>query len=226
MDEPSNETTPKGLRDTKNWYLDCDPLTMVDMDIIKFVHEHAGESILDLGCGIGGYSKTLQNLGHSVKALDVNEEYVEVARTKLGIDVAKYDGNRIPMPDASVDTVMLVEVLEHVPDVQSLVKEVARVARKNVIATVPNCTRAFRRARVVFEHMLDVDHKHFFTAATFEDLFKSCFRSVEVAQIAPLDSEILRELLPRWASFAWDMSARLRLVRPKYSFRLLANASH
>lgn len=224
MEGYSDDKRPIGFRDTKTWYLDCDPLALVDHGIINYVHKLAGQSILDLGCGIGGYSKTLVDLGHTVKGMDINERYVQVAREKLGVDATTYDGNSIPLPDASVDTVILVEVLEHVPEVHSFVREVARVARKNVIATVPNCTKTFR-AQVVADHMLDADHKNFFTVETFRGLFSSSFGTVEITQVAPMDGMILRDLLPKWASVLWDVGSRLRLVQPKYYYRLIAHAS-
>ena len=52
---------------------------------MDFVGAHAGPRVLDLGCGLGGYSKALAERGFDVRALDVSAEYVERAR---GLGVA------------------------------------------------------------------------------------------------------------------------------------------
>src|SRR4051794_16701196 len=107
-------STPGGLRDSKEWYLDVDPLAVVDGTLLEFVDENGGHELLDLGCGLGGYAHLLETRGHSVKALDVNPEYVRIAR-ELGVDAGTFDGESIPLPDDAVDTVFMVEVLEHIP---------------------------------------------------------------------------------------------------------------
>src|SRR5689334_697876 len=103
MNEDSGSGMPSGVRDTQNWYLDVDPLKVVDHSLVDFVYDHGGTELLDLGCGLGGYAKTLESRGRKVVALDVNEEYVAVAK-RIGVKASTYDGLRIPLPDKSVDT--------------------------------------------------------------------------------------------------------------------------
>ena len=208
-------------RDTKSWYLDVDPLSVVDTTLIDFVRKNAGNSILDLGCGPGGYSAILQKKGFSVTALDVNEKYVKIAQS-LGVSAQLYDGNTIPLPDASVDTVVMIEVLEHVPNPVALLAEVARVARHGLIATVPNCTTSFNGGQVVYEHMLDTDHKNFFTKATFTELLEKIFDSVQVDEIVPVDRKIARQILPPWLFFLYRAALSLGVAKQNHYFRLAA----
>ena len=77
---PSRLMLPRGPRDSRSWYLDADPLAQVDRRLVEFADAHAGHSVLDLGCGLGGYSLALAERGREVRALDVSEEYVERAR--------------------------------------------------------------------------------------------------------------------------------------------------
>lgn len=211
------------LRDTQTYYLDLDPMEVIDHSILDFIHSHAGPEVLDLGCGLGGYSRLLMDRGHRVKALDVNPNYVEIAR-RLGVDAATYDGAAIPMADGSVDTVVLVEVLEHVKDYEPLIKELSRVARRNVIITVPNCTQSFN-APVVFNHMLDIDHKNFFTVASLKTLLSDTFPAVEVRQVSPLDAALARDVLPDWVFRIFRLLVRFRILRPRFYFRLIADAT-
>ena len=212
---------PEGLRDTTRWYLEVDPLTAVDPKLVDYVAEHGGQELLDLGCGIGGYSKLLADRGRKVVALDVNEEYVAIAKG-IGVDARAFDGVTIPLPDKSVDTIFMVEVLEHIPDPGSVLAELARVARRNVIITVPNNTFAFDAA-VTFSHMLEVDHKNFFTGDSLGALLRAQFSDVTVTEVEPLDTAIAHDLLPRWAFAFWLVGHKLGLLKDRIHFRLIAD---
>jgi 2-polyprenyl-3-methyl-5-hydroxy-6-metoxy-1,4-benzoquinol methylase len=213
----------RGPRDTRTWYLDADPMEQVDRALVDFVVEHGGASVLDLGCGLGGYSRALAERGREVRALDVVPEYVERARA-LGVEADVYDGERIPLEDGSVDTVILLEVLEHLDDPRSLLQEARRVAKGNVLVTTPNCTQDFGDVPVEFSHMLDVDHRQFFTADSLRALLDDVFGSSVVEQTAPVDRDLAGVLLrqPLRALHRWLDSAGL--ARPRFFFRLRGRA--
>ena len=213
----------RGPRDTRTWYRDADPLEQVDGALVDFVAAHAGRAVLDLGCGLGGYSRALAERGFELRGLDVVPEYVERARS-IGVDAELYDGQRIPMEDRSVDTVMLLEVLEHLDDPAGLLREARRVARQGVLVTTPNCTQDFGDVPVEFSHMLDVDHRQFFTASSLGQLLDEVFGSSVVEQTAPIDRHLAGILLPQplRAVHRWLDSAGV--VRPRFFFRLLGRA--
>jgi SAM-dependent methyltransferase len=213
----------RGPRDTRSWYLDADPMDQVDAALVDFVQEHAGRSVLDLGCGVGGYSRALADRGLEVGALDVLPEYVERARS-IGVDADVYDGERVPLADGSVDTVILLEVLEHLDAPGRLLREARRVARRNVLVTTPNCTQDFGEVPVEFSHMLDVDHRQFFTESSLRELLDDVFGSCVVEQVAPIDRHLAGQVLPsplrqlhRWLDSAG-------LVKPRFFFRLRGRA--
>ena len=213
----------RGPRDTRTWYRDADAMDQVDRALVDFVVEHAGGSVLDLGCGLGGYSRALAEHGLDVRALDVVPDYVERARS-IGVDAELYDGERIPMEDESVDTVILLEVVEHLDDPARLLREARRVARRGVLVTTPNCTQDFGEVPVEFSHMLDVDHRHFFTEASLRRLLDDVFGSSVVEQTAPLDRHLAGLVLPQplRAVHRWLDSAGL--VKPRFFFRLRGRA--
>lgn len=211
-------------RNTNNWYDTVDPLAVVDRSLVEFVHKNAGHKILDLGCGVGGYSHHLNELGHSCRALDINPSYVQTARM-LGVDATVYDGKIIPLDDKSVDTVIAIEVLEHVIDPTSIVKEIARVAKISLIASVPNCTGTFGDAPVVFNHMLDTDHKSFFTIESFKELLSKEFPHVDVQQIFPVDRMIAEAILPRYLFSIYEKLLKWKFVQQRRYFRLVGIAS-
>jgi 2-polyprenyl-3-methyl-5-hydroxy-6-metoxy-1,4-benzoquinol methylase len=213
----------RGPRDTRSWYRDADPMEQVDSALVDFVAEHAGRSVLDLGCGLGGYSRALAERGFDVRALDVAPDYVERARS-IGVDAEVYDGERIPLEDASVETVILLEVVEHLDDPGGLLREARRVARGNVLVTTPNCTQDFGDVPVEFSHMLDVDHRQFFTEESLRRLLDEVFGSCVVEQTAPIDRHLAGVVLPQplRAVHRWLDSAGV--VKPRFFFRLRGRA--
>ena len=153
--------TCRGACEMRTWYRGVDPTSQVDPALVDFVARHAGRRVLDLGAGLGGYSHALGERGLDATR-STSTEYVEAAG--IGVRADRYDGERLPLADGAVDTVIMVEVLEHLDAPGDLLDEAARVAGRNVLTT-PNCTQRFPAATIEFSHMLDVDHRRFFTEA-------------------------------------------------------------
>jgi ubiquinone/menaquinone biosynthesis C-methylase UbiE len=88
-----------------------------------------GASVLDVGCGDG--LLTSKVAAHrpdcTFRGIDV------LARPRSFVPVELFDGQHIPLADASVDAVMFVDVLHHTDDPNVLLKEARRVARRCVI---------------------------------------------------------------------------------------------
>jgi 2-polyprenyl-3-methyl-5-hydroxy-6-metoxy-1,4-benzoquinol methylase len=81
---------------------------------VRFAAQHAGKTILDLGCGYGAYSLALAaEEGRQCVGSDVNMHYLASA-SGSGLPVVAVD-SVLPFPDRSFDTVILLEVIEHVP---------------------------------------------------------------------------------------------------------------
>jgi SAM-dependent methyltransferase len=88
-----------------------------------------GADVLDVGSGDGEVAHALMRLRP-----DVGAEGVDVlVREDTRIPVHAFDGREIPRADASVSTVLLVDVLHHADDPAALLREASRVAREAVI---------------------------------------------------------------------------------------------
>ncbi len=99
----------------------------------------AGQNVLDLGCGVGAYSRRLAQLGGLVVGLEVDWTRAIAAR-QAGLGVVVAVGERLPFSADAFDLCLLHEVLEHVADDGQTLAEVARVLRPagRAILFVPN----------------------------------------------------------------------------------------
>jgi SAM-dependent methyltransferase len=113
----------------------------------------AGDRLLDLGCGFGRHAFEAARLGAGVVALDAGREEVrgvlatfaamveagelDLARDRVG--VAQGDALALPFADGSFDRIIASEVLEHIPDDEQAMTELARVLRPGgtMAVTVP-----------------------------------------------------------------------------------------
>jgi 2-polyprenyl-6-hydroxyphenyl methylase/3-demethylubiquinone-9 3-methyltransferase len=90
--------------------------------------------VADIGCGAGTQARLWAERGHRVFGLDVNEPLISLARqraTDKGMTIRFEVGTATALPwaDRTMDVCLLPELLEHVDDWQSCVREAARVLR-------------------------------------------------------------------------------------------------
>lgn len=97
--------------------------------------------LLDLGCGDGLVGRALFGLGGADAGLDPwAEQVVKAARLGVYRWTQRGDGHHLPYRSAAFATVFSNSVLEHIPDVAPVVREVGRVLRPGgrFIFTVPS----------------------------------------------------------------------------------------
>jgi 2-polyprenyl-6-hydroxyphenyl methylase/3-demethylubiquinone-9 3-methyltransferase len=90
--------------------------------------------VLDLGCAGGFMSEAIAREGGEVVGVDPAVQAIEAARAHaelehLAISYRIGRAEAIPLPDASVDRVVCVDVLEHVDDLHRCLREIARVLK-------------------------------------------------------------------------------------------------
>lgn len=107
-------------------------------------------TVLDLGSGDGLLLSLLKENGIQGKGLDISEKGVMKAKEK-GLDVSVFDfSNEIPFPDNTFDTVIMLDLLEHLYDPEFLLKEARRVSKQHVIIGVPNFSSLPARIQMLF----------------------------------------------------------------------------
>jgi len=207
------------FRDTKDWYIDNE--VYASPELVKFAACNAGKEILDLGCATGDYCSNLESMGFNCTGIDVNPEYIEKARER-GINVYLMNGDDLKFQNNSFDTVLLFEVLEHVENPYKILKEAKRVARKNILITVPNCTQfsELKSSGLTYEHLLDKDHINFFTKKDMENLISKEFNKFKVKEEEALALEAVN--LPWILKYPILILYKLKLVKSNIYYRLYA----
>ena len=102
-----------------------------------------GGLVLDVGCGVGQVVGRLQNAGFEAYGVDVSEPNIERAK-KVCPRCQFYDGKTLPFPDQHFDRVGALNVLEHVEEPESFLRELVRVTKigGRVVVSSPNFLRA------------------------------------------------------------------------------------
>jgi ubiquinone/menaquinone biosynthesis C-methylase UbiE len=85
--------------------------------------------VLEVGVGTGAVALPLVEQGHPVVGVDLAPAMLRHARERLGARVAVADGYRLPVAGGALANVVVVWVLQLVPDVAAFVAELARVVR-------------------------------------------------------------------------------------------------
>lgn len=98
--------------------------------IARSLQLHATDVVLDVGGGTGGVSARLRDQVRTVLVIEPSEPLTRRGHERHpGIGFAVGDGRRLPIRDASVDRVLLIEVLHHVQDADVVLDEALRVLR-------------------------------------------------------------------------------------------------
>lgn len=123
-------------------------------------------SVLDVGSGRGAFLFPLLTRFYEleVTSIDILPHRVELLQSvevggvsnlhALERNLCEWDA-----PEASFDAVTLLEVLEHIPDVEKAVANAVRMARRFIIVTVPSKPDD------------NPEHIHLFTKDTLSDMF-------------------------------------------------------
>ncbi|MFC4121656.1 class I SAM-dependent methyltransferase [Nonomuraea zeae] len=98
-------------------------------DVLRRVLPPAPARVLDVGGGTGVHAEWLAADGHDVELLDPVPLHVRRARELAGVTARQGDARRLPVPDESVDVVLLLGPLYHLTERADRVKALAEARR-------------------------------------------------------------------------------------------------
>ena len=107
--------------------------------VLAELHAGPGHVVLDFGAGSCWLSSCLNRQGVATIAVDVSAAALELGRELFSMDqrhrpeaeprFLQYDGHRLPLADQSVDRIVAFDALHHVPNLDEVLAELARVLR-------------------------------------------------------------------------------------------------
>lgn len=143
------------------------PLHEINPLRVTYIEQQAGglggKSILDVGCGGGILTESLASKGASVTGIDMAELSLEVARMHLhesGLDI-DYQLSTVEdyaeQNEARFDIVTCLEMLEHVPDPDSVISAATRLLKPDgllFLSTINRNPKSFALAILGAEYVL------------------------------------------------------------------------
>ena len=128
----------------------------------KAVPSLAGLSVLDIGCGGGLVAEPLNRLGAAVTGIDPAAETIAAAKAHAsgaGLDITYETVAAEDLADAgrTFDAVLLLEVVEHVPDVPAFLKRITPLVAPGgmmILSTLNRTFKAYALAIVGAEYVL------------------------------------------------------------------------
>ncbi len=163
--------------------------------------------VLDMGCGPGWLLKAFERRGWETKGTELSVEAAAFAREALGLDVESRELRDLAFPGRSFDAVILWHVLEHLPEPEAALREVARILKPGgvLFLGVPNWGSSESQSSGPAWFQLDVPrHLNHFTASRLEDLLEA----------NGLDIRKRRFLAPEFDFFSFVQTTLNRLGLP------------
>lgn len=144
-----------------------------------------GDFVLDIGCGDGKIIKMFGDSGSFTVGLDKSLEVLKKAKSKLiasNIDLCHGIAEKLPFRPLSFDKILMLELLEHVPNPRACIKEADNCAKDNAIVLISVPWKEKLRAHTVHMHGEDDEpihrwrHIHSFNEANLISLMPDYYR--------------------------------------------------
>ncbi len=103
--------------------------------------QHAGERLLEVGCGMGTDLLQFARGGAICTGADLTPRSIQISKHRFALygvsgDFVLTDGETLPFPDASFDVVYSNGVLHHTPNTAGGIREIHRVLKRGGTAKV------------------------------------------------------------------------------------------
>lgn len=182
--------------------------------------------LLDIGCNIGMFLNEAAKAGYAVTGVELNSECAEYARKSSGLEVYSDYLEEIAFQTESFDVVTMYDVLEHIPDMASMLAEVKRILKPGGLLVIQSPNLRSLMAAITgssWSWLSPPDHIYHFTPGALSLLLEHCGYSVrQLNTWEPADdfcADVLQSLLGD------SMPARgvRKIIRLSAVFRLLVS---
>lgn len=125
------------------------------------------DTLLDVGCGRGDFTKGFKDLGLEVSGIDFQKSDLEMLNN-IKVQYANIEKESFPFENEMFDFVFSKSVIEHLWNPEHFIKECCRVLKKDgrIIIMTPD----WQSQRLIFYD--DYTHRHPYTPTALKDLLK------------------------------------------------------
>ena len=170
------------------------PVPFVSAEVLQLARA-LPPPILDFGCGGGALVAALRAEGLEAVGLELDEPRIRdhllpAARPHVTL----YDGRLpAPFPDRGFASVVCSEVLEHIAGPERAVAELARLATRRMLVTVPDLSAIPRGHQhgVVPWHLLEATHVNFYSQHSLERALAPYAARIEMARLGRVQCDRL-----------------------------------
>jgi 2-polyprenyl-6-hydroxyphenyl methylase/3-demethylubiquinone-9 3-methyltransferase len=144
------------------------PLHAINPLRLKFIDDLVGldgKRVLDVGCGGGILSESMAEKGADVTGIDLGDKALKVAKLHQLESGSKVDYRLVSVEDlakeqpASFDVVTCMEMLEHVPDPEAIVRACAQLVKPGgsvFLSTINRNPKSYLFAVIGAEYILNM----------------------------------------------------------------------
>lgn len=160
------ESTPT-LRQQAGWQDKSNPYKL------EWIDRHVkGDRVLDIGSGMGWYAVYVSQKGYHVTAIDIVRQFQNKGMSFIISDIEAF----LPLQAHCFDTVLALDVIEHISDETRLLKEIYRVLKPGgtLLFSVPHSDDSMLSGSyLTYCHFKDKTHKREYTMAQLRERLKA-----------------------------------------------------
>jgi len=153
-------------------------------EMLNYIPAHA-QKILEVGCGEGNFCRQLKTNDREIWGLEINSEVAQKAKDVCDkVLVGSFDDQLVNLPVKYFDCVIFNDVLEHLYDPWTTIREVKNLLNDNgvLVTSIPNFRYISNLITEIIYHkdfeykpeggILDDTHIRFFTSKSMLRMFR------------------------------------------------------
>lgn len=163
---------------------------------------HCGTTLLDVGCGPGAYLQALHMKGIQADGVEGNPLFAEQA-AECGAKIFIIDLDQSGLSEISedaYDTVIALDVIEHLHSPEKVLKEMVRVAKKNILISVPaEAPPELSGLGFVYASYQDPTHLRYYTPESLHKLLRDAgVFNISISPVFRVKPLLTHLFSPRW----------------------------
>lgn len=137
------QTSGGGIRFAKRHPFDYSLTTRFKaVHVLDYLRPQPGDSILDVGCGLGFFLNAMARRGVVGHGMDFSDKSLKLCRDMTSGRLCRGDAQVLPFKDNSFEKIIFTDVLEHVADDSGTLSEIVRIAQDGArIVLVTPCVK-------------------------------------------------------------------------------------